>query len=195
MCHWKGRLWPSQEEEGAHGGVQEKCLPTAGGPQLAGHGNGQSPTSDGDASTVIQQKKIKKEKHIFLSKVLEFLSKDPSSLQASPALHSVPAKPPVSTGAFRKVKKTNVPQSQQSDAGTVVPKQSSQPDTPCTPAAVPKIDVSADKMCQQCNISQHLYTTWNKSNSRHLRIVINFQGLICWRLNIQWCQKKTVFSL
>lgn len=70
-------------------------------------------------------------------------AQDPSSLQPSPGHHSVPTKPPVSTDTFRKEKKTNAPQSQQSDAGTVAPKLSSQPDTPCTPAAVPKIDVSA----------------------------------------------------
>lgn len=68
---------------------------------------------------------------------------DPPSLQPSPGQHSVPTKPLVSTDTFRKEKKTNTPQNEQSDAETAVPKLSSQPDTPSTPAAAPKIDVSA----------------------------------------------------
>lgn len=86
-------------------------------------------------------------------------AKDPCSLWSSPGLCSVPAKPHVSTDTFRKENKTNASQSQQSDAGAVVPKQSSQPDTPCTPAAGPKINVSANVMCQQCNTLQNLNTT------------------------------------
>ncbi|XP_074500766.1 centrosomal protein of 104 kDa isoform X3 [Sebastes fasciatus] len=68
---------------------------------------------------------------------------DPPSLLPSPGHRSVPTKPLMSTDTFRKGKKTNAPQNQQSDAEAVVPKLSSQPDTPCTPAAVPKIDVTS----------------------------------------------------
>ncbi|KAE8293201.1 Centrosomal protein of 104 kDa [Larimichthys crocea] len=68
---------------------------------------------------------------------------DPPSLQPSPGHHSVPTKPLVSTDTFRKEKKTNTPQNEQSDAETAVPKLSSQPDTPSTPAAAPKIDVTS----------------------------------------------------
>ncbi|XP_019126423.1 centrosomal protein of 104 kDa isoform X1 [Larimichthys crocea] len=68
---------------------------------------------------------------------------DPPSLQPSPGQHSVPTKPLVSTDTFRKEKKTNTPQNEQSDAETAVPKLSSQPDTPSTPAAAPKIDVTS----------------------------------------------------
>ncbi|XP_071331392.1 centrosomal protein of 104 kDa isoform X2 [Trachinotus anak] len=68
---------------------------------------------------------------------------DPPSLLPSPGHHSVPAKSLASTDTFRKGKKTNTPRSQQLATETVVHKLSSQPDTPCTPAAVPKIDVSS----------------------------------------------------
>lgn len=57
MCYWKGRLWHGSEEEGANGGVQEECLPAVGGPQLAGHGNGQSPKTDGFKWEVTSSKK------------------------------------------------------------------------------------------------------------------------------------------
>ncbi|XP_039979268.1 centrosomal protein of 104 kDa-like, partial [Xiphias gladius] len=67
---------------------------------------------------------------------------DPPSLLPSPGHHSVPSKPLVSTDAFRKGKKTNMPQNQQSATETVVPKPTSQPDTPCPPATIPKIDVT-----------------------------------------------------
>ncbi|KAM9350454.1 centrosomal protein of 104 kDa [Symphorus nematophorus] len=70
-------------------------------------------------------------------------AQDPPSLQPSPGHCSVPAKPLVSTDTFKKEKRMSAPQSQQSDAGTVVPKLRSQPDTLCTPAAVPKIDVTS----------------------------------------------------
>ncbi|XP_078110642.1 centrosomal protein of 104 kDa isoform X2 [Sander vitreus] len=68
------------------------------------------------------------------------LAQDPPSLLPSPGHCSVPTKPLVSTDTFRKGKKTNAPQNKQSDAENVLPKLSSQPDTPCTPAALPKID-------------------------------------------------------
>lgn len=46
MCHRKGRLWPSQEEEGADGWVQEHRLSTTWDPRPAGHDNGQSQVHD-----------------------------------------------------------------------------------------------------------------------------------------------------
>ncbi|XP_072222614.1 centrosomal protein of 104 kDa [Leuresthes tenuis] len=64
----------------------------------------------------------------------------PTPLLPSPSHRSAPTKPPVSTETFRKGKKN---QNQQSAAQTAVPKQSSLPDTPFTPAAVPKIDVTS----------------------------------------------------
>ncbi|XP_068454020.1 centrosomal protein of 104 kDa isoform X2 [Clinocottus analis] len=67
---------------------------------------------------------------------------DPPVLLPSPGRRSVPTKALVSTDAFSEGKITNAPQNQQSDAETVVAKPSSQPDTPCTPAAVPTIDVT-----------------------------------------------------
>ncbi|XP_028437614.1 centrosomal protein of 104 kDa isoform X2 [Perca flavescens] len=67
-------------------------------------------------------------------------ARDPPSLLPSPGHRSVPTKPLVSTDTFRKGKKTNAPQNKQSDTENVLPKLSSQPDTPCTPAALPKID-------------------------------------------------------
>ncbi|XP_044066906.1 centrosomal protein of 104 kDa [Siniperca chuatsi] len=70
-------------------------------------------------------------------------AQDPPSLQPSPGHCSVPTKPLVSTDTFRKGETTNAPQNLQSDTGTVARKLSSQPDTPCTPAAVPKIDVTS----------------------------------------------------
>ncbi|XP_041801868.1 centrosomal protein of 104 kDa [Chelmon rostratus] len=70
-------------------------------------------------------------------------AQDPSSLQPSPSHHSVPTKPLVSTDTFRKEKKTNALQNQRADAGTVASKLSSQPGTPRTAAAVPKIDVTS----------------------------------------------------
>ncbi|XP_036961198.1 centrosomal protein of 104 kDa isoform X2 [Acanthopagrus latus] len=69
-------------------------------------------------------------------------AQDPPSLQPSPSHHSVPTKPLVSTDTLRKEKKTKAPQNQQSDTGSAAPGLSSQPDTPCTPTAVPKIDVT-----------------------------------------------------
>ncbi|XP_056240342.1 centrosomal protein of 104 kDa isoform X1 [Seriola aureovittata] len=67
---------------------------------------------------------------------------DPPSLLPSPGHRSVPAKSLVSTDTFGKGRKTNAPQNQQLATETVAPKLSSQPDTPCTPAAaIPKIDV------------------------------------------------------
>ncbi|XP_034392909.1 centrosomal protein of 104 kDa isoform X2 [Cyclopterus lumpus] len=69
-------------------------------------------------------------------------TQDPSALLPSPGRRSVPTQPLVSTDAFKAGKKQNGHQNQQSDAETVVAKPSSQPDTPCTPAAVPKIDVT-----------------------------------------------------
>ncbi|XP_040922106.1 centrosomal protein of 104 kDa isoform X2 [Toxotes jaculatrix] len=68
---------------------------------------------------------------------------DPPSFLPSPGHRSVPAKPLVSTDTFRKGKKTNTPHNQQAATETVVPKLSTQPETPCTPAAVPKIDVTS----------------------------------------------------
>lgn len=65
----------------------------------------------------------------------------PPSLLPSPGQRSAAPKPLVSTDTFRKGKKSNAPQNQQLATETVVPKMSSQPDTPCTPAAAPKIDV------------------------------------------------------
>nr|XP_033485314.1 centrosomal protein of 104 kDa isoform X2 [Epinephelus lanceolatus] len=70
-------------------------------------------------------------------------AQDPPSVLPSPGHRSAPTKPLVSTDTSRKGKKTNAPQNQQPDAETVVPKLSSLPDTPCTPAAVPKIDVTS----------------------------------------------------
>ncbi|KAM3617107.1 uncharacterized protein V6R79_002318 [Siganus canaliculatus] len=66
----------------------------------------------------------------------------PPSLQPSPGHHSVPAKPPVSTDTLRKESKANAAQSQQSVAATSH-KLSSHTNTPSTPAAAPKIDVTA----------------------------------------------------
>ncbi|XP_047457260.1 centrosomal protein of 104 kDa isoform X2 [Mugil cephalus] len=62
-------------------------------------------------------------------------------LLPSPGRRSVPTRPPVSTDTWKKAKKPNTHQNQQSPAETAAPKLSSQPQTPCTPAAVPKIDV------------------------------------------------------
>ncbi|KAM6981797.1 centrosomal protein of 104 kDa [Tautogolabrus adspersus] len=69
--------------------------------------------------------------------------KDPPSLLPSPAHQPVPTKPLVSTDTLKKRKKTNAPQKQQSDSETVATKPSRQPETPCTPAALPKIDVTS----------------------------------------------------
>ncbi|XP_035500874.2 centrosomal protein of 104 kDa isoform X1 [Scophthalmus maximus] len=68
---------------------------------------------------------------------------DPPPALPSPGHRLVPAKPLESTDTFRKDKKTNTPQDQQSATKTVMPKLSSQPDTPCTPAAVPKLDFTS----------------------------------------------------
>ncbi|XP_020506523.1 centrosomal protein of 104 kDa isoform X2 [Labrus bergylta] len=70
-------------------------------------------------------------------------AKDPPSLLPSLAHHPVPTKPLVSTDTLKKRKKTNAPQKQQSDSETVITKPSRQPETPCTPAALPKIDVTS----------------------------------------------------
>ncbi|XP_069550174.1 centrosomal protein of 104 kDa [Brachyistius frenatus] len=64
-------------------------------------------------------------------------------LLPSPGHRSVPTKPPLSTDTFRKGRNTNTQQNQQPAAETVAPKLSSQPDTPCTPATIPKIDVNS----------------------------------------------------
>uniref|UniRef100_A0A3B4ZDX1 Centrosomal protein 104 n=1 Tax=Stegastes partitus TaxID=144197 RepID=A0A3B4ZDX1_9TELE len=60
----------------------------------------------------------------------------------SPNHRSAPIKPLVSTDTFRKEKRSDTLQNQLSASETVVPKLSSLPDPPCTPAAVPKIDVT-----------------------------------------------------
>ncbi|XP_041655412.1 centrosomal protein of 104 kDa isoform X2 [Cheilinus undulatus] len=70
-------------------------------------------------------------------------AKDPLSLLPSQALHSATAKPLVSTDTFKKGKKTNAPQKQQPDSGTVSSKPSRQPETPHSPTALPKIDVTS----------------------------------------------------
>ncbi|XP_070824832.1 centrosomal protein of 104 kDa [Chaetodon trifascialis] len=70
-------------------------------------------------------------------------AQDPPSLQPSPGHCSVPTKPLVSTDTFRKEKKPNALENQQADAETVASKRGSQPGTPRTPAAVPKIDVTS----------------------------------------------------
>ncbi|XP_030589326.1 centrosomal protein of 104 kDa isoform X2 [Archocentrus centrarchus] len=62
---------------------------------------------------------------------------------SSPGHFSVPTNPLVATDTFRKGKKPNIHQTQQSAEETIMCKLSSQPDTPCTPAAVPKIDVNS----------------------------------------------------
>ncbi|KAM9856110.1 centrosomal protein of 104 kDa [Aulostomus maculatus] len=66
-------------------------------------------------------------------------AKDPSSHLPSLGRPSLPAK---SHDTFGKAKKSHTPQNQLSDTNTVVPKQSSQSDTPCTSSALPKIDVT-----------------------------------------------------
>lgn len=68
---------------------------------------------------------------------------EPSSLRPSPGHRPVPAKHLVSTETSRKPKKNKIHQGQPPEAGAVPPKCSSQLDTRCTSAAVPKIDVSA----------------------------------------------------
>ncbi|XP_059189170.1 centrosomal protein of 104 kDa [Centropristis striata] len=70
-------------------------------------------------------------------------AQDPPSLLPSPGHRSVSTKPLVSTDIIRKGKKANAPQNQQSGAEPVVAKLSSQPDIPCTPAALPKTDVTS----------------------------------------------------
>uniref|UniRef100_UPI0037E97901 centrosomal protein of 104 kDa n=1 Tax=Semicossyphus pulcher TaxID=241346 RepID=UPI0037E97901 len=70
-------------------------------------------------------------------------AKDPPSLLPSPGHHSFTTKPLVSTDTFKKGKKNNAPQNQLSDTGTFASKATIQPETPCTPAAVPKIDVTS----------------------------------------------------
>ncbi|XP_038590771.1 centrosomal protein of 104 kDa-like [Micropterus salmoides] len=88
------------------------------------------------------------EVHNLLDMAMITRAADSSPAQESPCLQpsghcSVPTKPLVSTETFRKGKTTNAAQNQQSDTGTVASKVSSQPDMPCAPAAVPKIDVSS----------------------------------------------------
>ncbi|XP_034552393.1 centrosomal protein of 104 kDa isoform X2 [Notolabrus celidotus] len=71
-------------------------------------------------------------------------AKDPPSLQPSPGHHSVTTWPLESTDTIKKRKSTTAPQRKQSDGGTVAPKPTRQPETPCTPAAtLPKIDVTS----------------------------------------------------
>ncbi|XP_058498819.1 centrosomal protein of 104 kDa isoform X1 [Solea solea] len=67
---------------------------------------------------------------------------DPPPLLPSPGHCSAPTEPPVSTDSFRKEKKTNTPPNQQSATETIVAKPNSQPENPCTPAALPKIDLT-----------------------------------------------------
>lgn len=62
---------------------------------------------------------------------------------SSPGRSSVPIEPLLATDTFRKGKKPNIHQTQQSAEETIMCKLSSQPDTPCTPAAVPKVDVNS----------------------------------------------------
>ncbi|XP_028266761.1 centrosomal protein of 104 kDa [Parambassis ranga] len=68
------------------------------------------------------------------------VAQHPPSALPSPPHCSVPSKPLVSKKTFIKGKKTH--HNQQSAEKPVAPKPSSQPNTPCTPAAVPKIDVT-----------------------------------------------------
>nr|XP_019944600.1 PREDICTED: centrosomal protein of 104 kDa isoform X2 [Paralichthys olivaceus] len=65
---------------------------------------------------------------------------DPPSLLPSPGHSSVPAKPLVSTDTFKKEKKANTPQKQQSATKAAVLKTSCQHDNPSTPSAIPKLD-------------------------------------------------------
>ncbi|XP_023132028.2 centrosomal protein of 104 kDa isoform X1 [Amphiprion ocellaris] len=70
------------------------------------------------------------------------LAQHPSPLLPSPGHPSVPIKALVSTDTFRKGKKSDTHQNLLSTTETVVPKRSNLPDTPCTTAVVPKIDVT-----------------------------------------------------
>ncbi|XP_029362687.1 centrosomal protein of 104 kDa isoform X2 [Echeneis naucrates] len=65
------------------------------------------------------------------------------SLLPSPSHCSLPAKSLMSTDIIRKAKKISTPHSQLMVAETVVDKQSSRPETICTPAAHPKIDLNS----------------------------------------------------
>lgn len=71
---------------------------------------------------------------------------EPSSLRPSPGHRPVPAKHLVSTETAIKMRRNKIHQGQQSEAGAVSPKCSSQQDTRCTSAVVPKIDVSGAVM-------------------------------------------------
>lgn len=107
---------------------------------------------------------------------------DPPSLQPSPGHHSVPTKNPVSrqTDIFRKEKKTNTLKNEQLDAEIVAPKLSSQPDTPSTPAAAPKREVSAT--LSNVLMTQHIMPPLpsNMFNvCRHLKTATACLILIC----------------
>lgn len=100
---------------------------------------------------------------------------EPSSLRPSPGHRPVPAKHLVSTEPAMKMKRNKIHQGQQPEAGAVSPKCSSQRDTLCTSAAVPKIDVGGavmkggEKVCAAharcvlvgCYIKQHLLVDCN----------------------------------
>ncbi|XP_022056229.2 centrosomal protein of 104 kDa isoform X2 [Acanthochromis polyacanthus] len=70
------------------------------------------------------------------------LAQHPSPRLPSPGHRSVPIKALVSTDTFRKGKKNDTHQNLLSATETVLPKHTNLPDTPCTAAVVPKIDIT-----------------------------------------------------
>ncbi|KAF7648578.1 hypothetical protein LDENG_00154360 [Lucifuga dentata] len=70
-------------------------------------------------------------------------AQEPSSLLPSPGHCTDAAKPHVSSETFRKGKKSSIVPDRLSDSVSVASKTSSQPVTPCSPVAVPRIDVSS----------------------------------------------------
>ncbi|XP_019205505.1 centrosomal protein of 104 kDa isoform X3 [Oreochromis niloticus] len=71
------------------------------------------------------------------------LAQYPPPVMSSPGRSSVYTKPLVSTDTISKGKKPNIHKNQQLAEETITSTLGSQPDTPCTPAAVLKIDVTS----------------------------------------------------
>uniref|UniRef100_A0A668AVZ9 Centrosomal protein of 104 kDa n=1 Tax=Myripristis murdjan TaxID=586833 RepID=A0A668AVZ9_9TELE len=69
-------------------------------------------------------------------------TKDPPSLLPSPGHHSVVTKPHISSETNRRGRKSNLPQEPVPEPVTVTPKPTNQSATPCSHAALPRIDVS-----------------------------------------------------
>ncbi|XP_029910924.1 centrosomal protein of 104 kDa isoform X2 [Myripristis murdjan] len=70
-------------------------------------------------------------------------TKDPPSLLPSPGHHSVVTKPHISSETNRRGRKSNLPQEPVPEPVTVTPKPTNQSATPCSHAALPRIDVNS----------------------------------------------------